>query len=161
MLFSIDRFNGRSKVIPLDSSAAVQGQYEGVLDCLIDSSADVSGSSLILPNGWSLVLIGSFNLLNKGFNLDDEMEVLDGAFAVFGGNAPGIWAGVGRSVSAGDVVMGLGNNGSATVAASVTAQLLAAVPLGKDEWSRMSVVHPLRVFTALLNPDLSVTQSEV
>ena len=132
-----------------------------MLNCLIDSSADVSGSSLILPNGWSLVLIGSFNLLLEGFDLDDEMEVLDGAFVVFGGNAPGIWAGVGGSVSAGDVVVGFGNNGSATVAASVAARLLAAVPLGKDEWSCMSVVHLLRVFTALLNPDLLVSQSEV
>ncbi|KAA6407337.1 MAG: hypothetical protein FRX48_08885 [Lasallia pustulata] len=65
------------------------------------------------------------------------MEVLNSAFAVFGGNAPGIWAGVGRSVSAGDIIMGLGNNGSATVAASVAAQLLAAVLLGKDEWSQV------------------------
>ncbi|KAA6410847.1 MAG: hypothetical protein FRX48_05157 [Lasallia pustulata] len=136
-LLSTDGFDERTNVIPPDSSAAIKGQYGGVLNCLIDSSADVSGSSLILPNGWSLVLIGSFALLEEGFNLDDEMEVLDGAFVVFGGNAPGIWAGVGGSVSAGDIVVGLGNNGSATVAASVAARLLAAVPLGKDEWSQV------------------------
>ena len=92
-----------------------------MLDCLINSSADVSRSSLILSNGWSLVLIGSFDLLDKGFDLDDEMEVLDGAFVIFGGNTPGIWAVVGGSVSAGDIIVGLGNNGSATVAASIAA----------------------------------------